>query len=166
LAAAERLAVGDPDRAVAIDAAGRVLDVERQLSEAVSYQTGFVIFVGRPTLPGSAANSELSEVSAEFTSWVSDFTKVLASAPSDRAFAEHRSAIDAFTSSVPAIQASYLDSLRAGNDEMATDQLAALDTQVNGLQASMAASIIATQRASGSELETVTSMLTRLTGPD
>jgi hypothetical protein len=166
LAAADALDVGDPDRAIAIDAAGRVLDVERTLSDALSYETGFVVFVGRPELPTTAGETELSNVSAEFTSWVTDFGKVLDSVPEDRAFAEHAAVIESFQVQIGVLQATYLDALRSGDSATASEQLALVDEAVGQLQNSLAAGITATERASQSSLDEVTSMLGRLTATD
>jgi hypothetical protein len=163
LSAADALDVGDPDRAVAIDAAGRVLDVERTLSDALSYETGFVVFVGRPELPTDVREDELSEVSADFTSWVTDFMKVLDSVPEERAFAEHASVIESFRSQIGDLQATYLDALRAGDSAIAVEQLALVDEAVGQLQRSLAAGVTATERASQSSLDEVASMLVRLT---
>ena len=166
LTAADALDVGDPDRAVAIDAAGRALDVVRTLSDAVSYETGFVVFVGRPELPNDAAGDELSDVSGEFTSWVTDFGRVLNSAPAERAFGDHSSSIMSFEARIGELQATYLDALRAGDGVAAVEQLAIVDEMVAELQRSMAASVTATERASRSSLEQVATMLARLTEPD
>jgi hypothetical protein len=166
LNAADALEVGDPDRAVAIDAAGRVLDVERTLSDALSYETGFVVFVGRPALPNDAREDELSDVSGEFTSWVTDFRRVLDSAPAERAFADHSSAIATFEAGIGQVQAAYLDALRAGDDVAAVEQLAIVDEMVGELQRSMAAAVTGSERASRSSLEQVTTMLARLAEPD
>ncbi len=163
LTAADALEVGDPERAIAIDAAGRVLDVERTLSDAFSYETGFVVFVGRPEFSTESAESELSEVSAEFTSWVTEFGRVLESAPADRAFADHTEAVASFQAGIGGLQASYMDALRASDNASAVEQLAAVDALVGELQRSMAAGVTASERASRSTLEEVVAMLSRLT---
>jgi hypothetical protein len=166
LTAADALEVGDPERAVAIDAAGRVLDVERTLSDAFSYETGFVVFVGRPELPTVVVDSDLSDVSAEFTSWVTDFGRVLESAPADRAFADHAAAVASFQAGIGGLQAAYMDALRSSDSEAAAEQLATVDALVSELQRTMAAGVTATERASRSTLEEVTGMLSRLTDVD
>ncbi|MGF1665449.1 MAG: hypothetical protein ACFCVC_04170 [Acidimicrobiia bacterium] len=166
LSAADALDVGDPDRAIAIDAAGRVLDVERTLSDALSYETGFVVFVGRPELPTDADENQLSDLSGAFTSWVTDFGRVLDSVPHDRAFADHATEIESFQSGIGDLQATYLDALRAGDAAAAVDQLALIDGGVGQLQRSMAAGVTATERASRSSLDEVATMLGRLTEAD
>lgn len=166
LSTAERLEVGDPQRAVAIDAAGRLLEAERALGEALAYQTGFVVFVGRPALPVAATEAELSDISAAYTSWVNELTGVLASTPSDRAFTEHRALVEAFESGVVERQASYLDALRAGDNATATSELQMLDDQVSELGLTLSSAVTATQLSFGAAQDEVATMLTRLTPQD
>lgn len=166
LTAAERLDVGDAQRAVAIDASTRVLEGERELAEALSYQTGFSVFVGRPDLPTSVDEAGLSDVSAAFTSWTSDLDGVLQSAPSDPAFATHRENVSAFGQAMMEVQSAYLDALRSGDAAEAAQHLATVDSLVGDLDASLGAAINASQRGFSTSLDEVARMLQRLTSTD
>lgn len=164
LAAAEQLETGDPQRALAIDAAGEALGVQRALGEALSYQTGFVVFAGRPSLPVAATEAEISEVSVTFTAWATELTNVLASAPSGRAFTEHTELIDAFELRLPEHQAGYFDALRSGSPQGARSRLDAIDADVAELERTLAASMTATQLSSMATLDEVADMLGRIAG--
>jgi hypothetical protein len=162
LVSAERLDVGDPQRAVAIDAATRLLESQRTLSEALSYETGFFVFVGRPSLPTEAAESELSDVSAQFTSWVSDLNSVLLSAPDDRAFSAHREAVARFDVEIRDLQARYLDALRAGDADEATQMLDESDLLVGELEATLNAAVTGSRLSFTTNAEQIDEMLIRL----
>ena len=162
LADAEALEVGDTSRALAIDAAGRVLDGERALSEAIAYQTGFVVFVGRPSLPVTATPDEISDVSEDFIGWITDFSGVLDDAPDHPTFVSHMGEVDGFLGEAEAIQANYLDALRAGDATKASAALAALDTRVAALQETMNGSLIASRESFDATAGDVTGMLGRI----
>lgn len=135
LATAQELEVGDAGRAIAIDAAGRILDAERSLSEAIAYRTGFIAFIGRPALPTST--DELDDVTSEYTSWLSSVSGVLEPVPDHGAFDAHRDLVARFSERSPRLQARYLDALRANDASAAAQALSDLDGLMTRLDTSL-----------------------------
>lgn len=139
LESAQALEVGDPRRAVAIDAATQVLEGERTLSAALAYQTRFSVFMGRPALP--TATDDVGAVSATFTEWSSAIIQALEPVPNQPAFGAHADLVRDFSERLQRLQARYLDALRAGDAAAATETLAALDGRVGAVETSVAESV-------------------------
>jgi hypothetical protein len=161
LAGAQLLEVGDPNRALAIEAAGGVLDVERSLSDALAYQAGLVVYVGRPALPTAA--DELSDVTETFTGWLTSFADVADPVPAGAAFTDHARLVSEFLESVPTTQAQYFDALRSGDSESAAAALQVLDNSVSALEQSVQNAVMGARTNAGAGLERAQAMLPRIT---
>lgn len=160
LDSAQQLEVGDPGRALAIDAATHVLDGERAVSEALAYQTRFTVFVGRPALPTAA--DDVSPVNATYTEWSSGLLQALEPVPTLEAFEGHQAVVADFTGWAPKIQARYLDALRAGDAGAATQALSRLDTRVSEVETSLAGAVTASRQAFGSTVTAARDLLARM----
>lgn len=160
LETAQELEIGDADRALAIDASGQVLEAERSLSEALAYETGFVVFVGRPSLP--ASTEDLSGISEQYTSWLTSLLGVVQPVPDQPAFAEHGTLVSRFSEASSALQAQYLDALRSGDAGAATAALEKIDARVTELEASLTTAMAQARRAFDTAATDASQMLGRI----
>lgn len=164
LDAAQKLDVGDPGRALAIDAATRVLDGERALSEALGYQTRFTVFMGRPALP--TATDNVGDVSATYTAWSTDLLQAIEPVPNQAAFDAHQTTVADFTDKAQGIQVRYLDALRAGDAKAATNALTAIDNLVNELETSVSTAIATARGELSATVAAAQTLLQRIPAAD
>ena len=134
---ADDLDLGNPDRALAIEAAGTALDLERALGDAFAYRAALEAVMERPALPTAGEPEQASAAAERLVLWTTGVTEVLSAAPELEGFSEHRNVAAEFTTAVEALQTGYLDALRAGDTEAATQALIELDTSVKALEATI-----------------------------
>jgi hypothetical protein len=136
-ARAEELDLGNADRALAIEAAGSALDLERALGDTFAYRAALEAVLERPALPTAGEPEQASEAAERLVMWATGLTDVLSAAPALDEFSQHRAAAEEFTETSEAVQTRYLDALRAGDTEAATEALIELDAAVQALDATI-----------------------------
>jgi len=130
---ADELPLGDPDRALAIDAAGQALGSLGDVSDALAYRSAVDAVVGRPPLPGGGDPAQLPAATELLTGWRVALEAVLAEVPATTAFETHRATVDAYLSTIDDTQATYLDAVRVSDPTVATSALVDLDQAVRGM---------------------------------
>lgn len=112
-------------------------NIDSQLADAITYRSLIDVSFLLPTLPIVADEGTVTDLGGEIANAIGTSRDSVRQLPIGEEFADHRAAAQALVARLDTWQASYLDALRLGDIDAATDLKAEINSRVNDLRSTV-----------------------------
>ena len=128
----------EPIRANLRTGAERAIEIERRLSEALTYRLLMDRVLVLPTLPQATSPGNIPAVGVELSLVIADSAELLSQLPGDEAFSDHRASAQALLDGLDAWQVDYLTALRNASVTETSQLVGDLQSDIEDLRGELA----------------------------